>query len=29
MESRMCLLLAFGKAKAKAVAASIEGPVRS
>ena len=27
MESRMCLLLAFGKAKAKAVAASVEGPV--
>ena len=27
MESRMCLLLAFGKAKAEAVAASVEGPV--
>lgn len=27
MESRMCLLLAFGKAKAQAVAASVEGPV--
>lgn len=27
MESRMCLLLAFGKGKAKAVAASVEGPV--
>lgn len=27
MESRMCLLLAFGKAKAAAVAASVEGPV--
>ncbi|MEI8341210.1 MAG: glucosamine-6-phosphate deaminase [Verrucomicrobiota bacterium] len=27
MESRMCLLLAFGKGKAQAVAASVEGPV--
>jgi glucosamine-6-phosphate deaminase len=27
MESRMCLLLAFGKAKAEAVAASVEGSV--
>jgi glucosamine-6-phosphate deaminase len=27
MESRMCLLLAFGKGKAEAVAASVEGPV--
>ena len=27
MESRMCLLMAFGKGKAQAVAASIEGPV--
>jgi len=27
MESQMCLLLAFGKAKAEAVAASVEGPV--
>ena len=27
MESRMCLLLAFGKAKAETVAASVEGPV--
>jgi glucosamine-6-phosphate deaminase len=27
MESRMCLLLAFGKTKAEAVAASVEGPV--
>jgi len=27
MESRMCLLLAFGRGKAQAVAASVEGPV--
>lgn len=27
MESRMCLLLAFGLGKAKAVAATVEGPV--
>jgi len=27
MESRMCLLLAFGSGKAQAVAASVEGPV--
>ena len=27
MESRMCLLLAFGRGKAEAVAASVEGPV--
>lgn len=27
MESRMCLLLAFGEGKAEAVAASVEGPV--
>ncbi len=27
IESRMCLLLAFGKAKAQAVAATVEGPV--
>jgi len=27
MESRMCLLLAFGQAKARAVAESVEGPV--
>ena len=27
MDSRMCLLLAFGKAKAAAVAATVEGPV--
>jgi glucosamine-6-phosphate deaminase len=27
MESRMCLLLAFGKGKAQAVAAAVEGPV--
>jgi glucosamine-6-phosphate deaminase len=27
MDSRMCLLLAFGKGKAAAVAASVEGPV--
>jgi glucosamine-6-phosphate deaminase len=27
MESRMCLLLAFGSGKAQAVAACVEGPV--
>ena len=27
MESRMCLLMAFGKSKAEAVAATVEGPV--
>lgn len=29
MDSRMCLLLAFGKGKARAVAESVEGPVTS
>jgi glucosamine-6-phosphate deaminase len=27
MDSRMCLLLAFGKKKARAVAAACEGPI--